>query len=650
MLIAGIRQNLTRCAAVLGVLVLTAPAVLAVASVRADPPPIEAYGKLPAIEQIALSPAGTRAAFVRTRDDTRFVAVFDFGQNKLATAVRVADQKLRDISWIDDNLLLIVASSTTRAWGVLGGSREWEVAQILDTRTSKLRPVDVRVENVETMNTVSGTPLVRRVNGRTMLLVRGRYANEDYLRSGLFWFDPDNGRSTVAAKGEYVWEQWLVDDDGTVVVNLSYTDTNKHWRLRTRTTDRLLTTMTGEDEFGPPELVGLTREPGYALVTVRDGDHHYVRRLALNTGKIGDIDAQANEFAEMLMDRGSSRVVGGIADDGGKYVFFDPDRQRKWSSIVAAYPGARVKPVSYTDDFSKVVVLVDGAELGYYYEIFDLTARRGIPVSAVYDGITKTAPAKAITYAAKDDFKVPAILTVPRDREAKNLPLVVFPHGGPMYHDTLEFDWWREALAEAGYAVLQPNYRGSDIDGDFLAAGYGEFGRKMQTDLSDGVRYLAAQGTIDPKRVCIVGASYGGYAALAGVTLDPGVYRCAVSVAGIGDLARFLRWQVENRLATAPRYWDRYLGITGPRDPLVQTISPISHVDAITVPVLLIHGKDDTVVPYEQSEVMRDAMQKAGKPVEFVTLKKEDHWLSGSVTRSQMLEATLDFLRRNNPP
>ena len=97
--------------------------------------------------------------------------------------------------------------------------------------------------------------------------------------------------------------------------------------------------------------------------------------------------------------------------------------------------------------------------------------------------------------------------------------------------DTLEFDWWAQALAAQGYAVLQPNYRGSDLGPRFIAAGYNEWGRKMQTDLSDGVRHLARQGIIDPQRVCIVGASYGGYAALAGITLDRGVYRCAVAVA-----------------------------------------------------------------------------------------------------------------------
>ena len=187
----------------------------------------------------------------------------------------------------------------------------------------------------------------------------------------------------------------------------------------------------------------------------------------------------------------------------------------------------------------------------------------------------------------------------------------------------------------------------------FREAGYGEWGRKMQSDLSDAVHYLAQRGTIDPKRVCIVGASYGGYAALAGVTLEPGVYRCAVSVAGLSDLRRQLRWTNANSASAdnhAQRYWDRFMGVSGPGDPALQAISPIENIGAVTAPVLLIHGRDDTVVPYEQSEIMADALKRAGEFVEFVTLEHEDHWLSRSATRFQMLQATVTFLKANNPP
>jgi dipeptidyl aminopeptidase/acylaminoacyl peptidase len=131
------------------------------------------------------------------------------------------------------------------------------------------------------------------------------------------------------------------------------------------------------------------------------------------------------------------------------------------------------------------------------------------------------------------------------------------------------------------------------------------------------------------------------------------MYRCAVSVAGIADLKGFLKW-TDNRAGRSDnisqRYWDRFMGVKNPADPALQAISPIEHIGAVTAPVLLIHGRDDTVVPYEQSEAMARALKRAGKPVEFVTLAHEDHWLSRSATRLQMLQATVAFLKANNPP
>jgi dipeptidyl aminopeptidase/acylaminoacyl peptidase len=142
-------------------------------------------------------------------------------------------------------------------------------------------------------------------------------------------------------------------------------------------------------------------------------------------------------------------------------------------------------------------------------------------------------------------------------------------------------------------------------------------------------------------------------AALAGVTLDPGVYRCAVSVAGISDLKRMLDWVSDrhfNRHNIEERFWHRFMGVSGPGDPLLDTISPIKHIDVVNVPVLLIHGRDDTVVDFEQSTVMFDAMRHAKKDVEFVSLQHEDHWLSRSETRLQMLATSVAFLRAHNPP
>ena len=178
-------------------------------------------------------------------------------------------------------------------------------------------------------------------------------------------------------------------------------------------------------------------------------------------------------------------------------------------------------------------------------------------------------------------------------------------------------------------------------------------GRKMQTDLSDGVRDLVKKGVVDAKRVCIAGASYGGYAAMAGVTLDTGVYRCASAVAGVSDLRRMLVTEARDaggsRNATL-RYWQRFMGAKDKNDTSIDSYSPVKQVAQLKVPLQLIHGKDDSVVLLEQSQLMADAMKDAGKSVEMMVLPGEDHYLSRPATRIAMLEAQVAFLEKHNPP
>jgi dipeptidyl aminopeptidase/acylaminoacyl peptidase len=241
------------------------------------------------------------------------------------------------------------------------------------------------------------------------------------------------------------------------------------------------------------------------------------------------------------------------------------------------------------------------------------------------------------------------VLTLPPGREAKNLPVILLPHGGPTARSYPGFDWQAQAFASRGYAVFQPNFRGSSGFGPkFERAGDGEWGRKMQTDISDGLAELARQGIVDPKRACIVGGSYGGYAALAGVTLQQNLYRCAVSLAGIGDLSKMVdtKKRESGSDRTLKRSLERMIG--SGRD--LKEISPIFFADRADAPILLVHGKDDTVVDYDQSNDMAAALRRANKPVVFVTLEGEDHWLSKSETRLAMLEATLAFVQKHNPP
>jgi dipeptidyl aminopeptidase/acylaminoacyl peptidase len=251
-------------------------------------------------------------------------------------------------------------------------------------------------------------------------------------------------------------------------------------------------------------------------------------------------------------------------------------------------------------------------------------------------------------YHASDGLALDGVLTLPPGREAKSLPVIVLPHGGPAAHDGTRFDWWAQAFASRGYAVFQPNFRGStNRDDAFRRAGLGQWGRKMQSDVSDGLVELARQGIVDPARACIMGGSYGGYAALAGVTLQHGLYRCAVAIAPVSDLRELYTTRTRNSgyAEVAWRSLRESLGNPSTFD----EVSPRRRAAQADAPIMLIHGKDDTIVPFTHSEEMASALKSAGKPYELVVLRQEDHWLSHAATRKQMLEAAMAFVQKNNP-
>ncbi len=613
--------------------------------------PLATYGGLPGIENVALSPDGSRVAYVRTEGDDRIVVMATVADRKLIRWVKVGGEKLRELEWADDDNVLIFTSVTE---AVLGIQDEWSMLRVYSISRNDVRSLPGSVLEMDptnnVMNVVTGRVRIREINGHTVLFVPGIHVNNG---EALFRCDLTARTASELRADEDYSSTWLIDAQGQLAAERDYDRETQRWTIKVYHGGTPREAASGIAPVDVPQVLGFGPAADALLVSsVENGDKTW-RLLSLNDAKLAEPMATDSVFDDSLHDRLTDQLIGGVRTiDRPEYVFLDPAMQAHWKSVVAAFAGDSVEYVSASSDHSKVVVLVEGPKHGYRYELIDLQKAAAAPIGKVYAGIDATLEVRRVTYAAADGLQIPAYLTLPRDRPAKNLPLVVLPHGGPEASDTAEFDWWSQALADQGYAVLRPNYRGSDLNVGFVEAGYGQFGRKMQTDLSDGVRYLVKEGIADAAKVCIVGASYGGYAALAGVTLDPGVYRCAVSVAGIADLARFLTWQgrggMDSRKTT--RYWSRFWGVSGASDSGLDAISPVKHVDAVKVPVLLIHGRDDTVVPFEQTQLMFDALKKNQRDVELVTLKQEDHWLSHGETRLQMLQATVDFLRAHNPP
>lgn len=249
---------------------------------------------------------------------------------------------------------------------------------------------------------------------------------------------------------------------------------------------------------------------------------------------------------------------------------------------------------------------------------------------------------KPIEYKARDGLTIHGYLTLPKGKEAKNLPTVIFPHGGPGSRDTLSFDVWTQLFASRGYAVLQPNFRGSTGYGDhFKALGKKQWGGTMQDDVTDATNWLIKEGIADPANVCIAGASYGGYAALMGAVKEPDLYKCAISINGVADLPAMVR---HDKQFVGGKVWSKEIGLEGEK---IKTVSPYHRANEIKIPVLIIHSKDDPVVPYRQGKDMYKRLKRLKKPVTYVEVDNGDHYLDTAATRLAAFKAMDKFLKEH---
>jgi pimeloyl-ACP methyl ester carboxylesterase len=626
--------------------------ILVATSVAAEETPLEVYGRLPYLEDLALSPDGKYIAFTLTTAEDREVIILSLADLKIIDSLNIGKVKLRNTMWADNTHLLFETSITDLPEELTGAKAEFFMLRSYDIVTHKSNNPIHATSNFPVMNVIIGNPMIRNIGDQTLIYVEGIYIT-DRTMPALFKLNLSNGSAQMAEMGTRESCGWLVDENGMVIASQTYNETNRRWGLWIQKEGRLVETVSGLAEIEYPTITGFAPMGNSLWVRTLDQDELTWKSLSRETGILGEPVSEAKDFATVMSDPYTDRIIGGRPKQGeSDFIFFDKQRQAIWKSVQSYFPGEHVDFISASRDFKKIAILVEGPKHGYTYLVADVAAGNFISVGNVYQNLTQIAEVRSFTYAAQDGMPIQAFLTLPIKRNARNLPLVVLPHGGPAASDTGRFDWWAQALAAQGYAVLQPNYRGSALGWKFKSAGFGEWGRKMQTDLSDGARQLIKDGIVDANRVCIVGASYGGYAALAGATLDAGIYRCSVSVAGISDLRKYLKWanSGQKKDSLEMRYWDRYYGASSPDDPVLKTLSPLIYAGEIAIPILLIHGRDDTVVPFEQSKLMADALKRLKKPVELVILKNEDHWLSRGDTRLQMLEATVKFLRENNPP
>ncbi|MDV6332557.1 S9 family peptidase [Asticcacaulis sp. 201] len=645
--------RLSTLATVLSLIPLSTRAQNNVAS--STPPPIETYAASPLIDHIALSPDGRRIALVSQDGDNKILVYFDVSNGNPRSIIFGA-AKVRSLFWADNDHVVIINSETTSLRQFRGQKQEVNLAQVLDLRTGTLRALfdqdrrfySIVIGPVESVK-INGVPHLMACNYR---LSAGSFFC-------LFQFDLDKLDGRLVYEAPIDTEGFVIAPDGYVVAYSVFSDSRKEWALFYNTAPRGKTPVCKKiyevkEALNYPSLEGLGRDGTSVVVYFANGESKGEYHEISADGTIGpSLDTSDYISAAPLFHPTTKRLAGfSHHDDWVTYDYTDPLLKRLADNMPELMgKESRVRIVDFAEDPRKMILYKENAnDAGSYYFVDQATGDfqfigsnyENLPV----EWITQKKP---ITYKATDGLQIHAYLTLPPKHEAKNLPLIVLPHGGPQARDYIDFDWQTQALASRGYAVLQPNFRGSSGYGsDFVEAGYGQFGRKMQTDLSDGVRDLVRQGLVDSKRVAIMGASYGGYAALAGATIDPGVYRCAISIAGISDpktFSDFIAAQSNSSSGSNVLYWKRLTG--DPKD--WDAISPVKQASQASCPVLLIHGTDDTVVPIDQSRRMESALKRAGKPVEFVTYKGQDHWETVGSSRIEMMKVAMAFLGKHNP-
>jgi dipeptidyl aminopeptidase/acylaminoacyl peptidase len=326
--------------------------------------------------------------------------------------------------------------------------------------------------------------------------------------------------------------------------------------------------------------------------------------------------------------------------------FFDDRRRKIQEFLDERLPGYENHLTSHSRDETKYIVHSASDRTMGSYHLLDMAAMELTKLFDISPWLDeeKLAPMEPVSYSSRDGLEVGGYLTLPVGCDRRNLPLVVNPHGGPWTRDGWGFNPEVQFLANRGFAVLQVNYRGSAGFGRrFLESGFRQWGLAMQDDLTDGVRWAIDEGIADPQRIAIYGGSYGGYAALSGLTKTPDLYSCGVSYVGVSNL---FTW-----IAAIPPYWKPYLemlyemvGHPDKDGERLRETSPFFNADRIKVPLLVAQGANDPRVTKQESDQIVEALRGRGVQVDYLVKENEGHGFSNEENRFEFYRAMERFL------
>ena len=634
----------------------------------AAPPPASAFAALPEMSMVRLSPNGQRVAWANDPGGTPLIVVFDLTTGKDLKRLQPSNSRVRDLDWADDRTLIISVSRslTTAATTVAEQRFEFERYLALDVEDPGGKARSLLMEHHE-RELVSGASLERLhpETPGTVIMSTYNYSGTAYREEigsrisggrkdsgwelALFEVEIASGKGRMIESGTPYTDAWILDPAGRPVARSDWNPESRRYTIFAKRGENWQPIYSAEIDY-EFHLAGLSADGTSLLARSPRGSNRFkVWSIPLTGGEPSLLFEHPQfDVTSVQFDRFTGAPIGyavGGPDPG--VIWTDPKLESIQKAVSKAFAGKSTYVFDRSADYKRILAQVESSASPPVYYLVDFGKGSADIIGEAYPTLADATlgALESTTYKAGDGHEIPAYLTLPPGLEPEGLPLVVFPHGGPYSRDTGDFDWWAQFLATRGYVVLQPQFRGSTGFGaDLYRAGHKQWGRGMQDDITAGVRNLVDKGIVDPRRVCIVGGSYGGYAALAGAAFTPEVYACAVSVNGITDIPQMAGYIREHRGEDSDsfRAWRDLIGDPSEQD--IIAFSPSRSVDTIRAPILLIHATEDTVVPASQSRNFSQLLRQRGKAQQLIELPGEDHWLSSGPSRLTVLESLETFL------
>ena len=610
-------------------------------------PPVEAFAQLPFLSSPLLSPDGTRIAARVTAGGEERIGVWTLSAPREDPPAILPIANVDAMRWAGDGRLVISVTTVTLL-GV-GGA-------LLPLPSRRVLAHDLAANKTATLGEGGGLfdelIFVDEAGGYVLLATQESWDRTPAVHR----IDLETGASVeVQPRRPGVWS-WHADENGVVRVGIDYSErrTKIYYRAGPGEELRLVETRRNRPDDSVVDMVRLVNDTGRGFViTNADTGRFALYEYDFSTDTRGAVRFEHPEVDVTTAIFGPDGDVDGVVyeDDRPRVRWFDADMERVQRAIDGALPGRTNGILNRSRDGNRVLIFSSAADDPGTWYVFDQAARQleifASPYAALQD--RAFAPVRPISYRSRDGLVIHGYLTLPAGRPETGLPLILLPHGGPFLRDSWTFNPEVQLLASRGYAVLQPNFRGSAGYGrDFVERGYGQLGAGMIDDMEDGVDWLVREGIADPARVCIMGSSYGGYAAVWAATRNPRRYRCAISWAGPSDLRSMLRY--DRRFLTARRYVrERQRQLQGDEPTDLNAVSPLRHARRLTVPLLIGHGEQDVRVPVDQSRDLVRALTRQRAAVESVFYPKSGHDFTTEEESADFLRRVEAFLARHNP-